>query len=89
MEIHNHGKILRIHTRSHSGVNGNQNAAESKSSEGVERSEEVKPQRLLERLKGNAEVRNRLLVEIQAKVQAGEYATRVAAERAAEQIVGL
>lgn len=88
MEIHNHGNILKLHSRDRAGVAGNRSATLTDTGNGVDSSAEVQPQRLIERLEGDAEVRNRLLVEIQAKIQAGEYLTRVAAERAAEQIVG-
>lgn len=87
MEIH--GKNLKVHAPHKTPAAPHGLAGEVKSGDGVERSEQVKPQRLLERLQGDAEVRNQLLVEIQAKLHAGEYGTRAAVERAAEQIVGL
>ena len=43
---------------------------------------------LLEKLKSGEAIRQQLVVEIQAKVQAGEYLTSAAAYKAAEQIVG-
>ena len=89
MEIHNHGKNLKVHFPTHAGAEPTRAAAEAKNGNGVDRTEQVKPQRLIERLQGNNEVRERLLVEIQARIHAGEYATRVAAEKAAQQIVGL
>jgi hypothetical protein len=89
MEIHNHGKNLKVHYPTQSGANESKVAPELKSANGVDQAEEVKPQRLLERLQGKTEVRERLLVEIQAKIHAGEYSTRAAAEKAAQHIVGL
>ena len=89
MEIHNHGKNLKVHFPTNAGANDAKvAAAELKAGNGVEQAEQVKPQRLLERLQGDTAVRERLLVEIQAKVHAGEYNTRAAAEQAAQQIVG-
>ena len=89
MEISNHGKHLNVPAPHKLGVINSDVTTELKASEGVARSTEVQPQRLLTRLQGDAEVRNRLLVEIQSKVQSGEYFTRAAVERAAAQIVGL
>lgn len=89
MEIHNHGKNLKVHFPAKSGANETNAAAESKNGKGINQTEQVKPQRLIERLRGDNEVRERLLVEIQAKIHAGEYSTRVAAEKAAQQILGL
>ena len=89
MEIHSHGKNLKVHYPVKPGANESNVAPELKSGNGVDQTEQVKPQRLLERLQGDTEVRDRLLVEIQAKIHAGEYSTRVAAEKAAQQIVGL
>ncbi len=84
MEIHNHGNNLKAHIpvnqRSTSNVD---------SGSGVDQTEQVKPQRLLERLDGDAKVRERLLVEIEAKVQTGEYMTQAAAVNAAQHIVDL
>jgi hypothetical protein len=87
MEIH--GKDLKIHATHKTPPAPHGMTGDVKLGDGVEQTEQVKPQRLLERLQGDAEVRSRLLVEIQAKFQAGEYSTRVAAERAATQIIGL
>ena len=85
MEIHSHGKNLKVHFPVQSNA---QSAADTNRGNGVDRTEQVKPQRLIERLQGDNQVRERLLVEIQAKIHAGEYSTRVAAEKAAQQIVG-
>lgn len=84
MEIHNHGNNLNVH------LPGNQNAKAGnlEPGNGLDQTEQVKPQRLLEELHGDAKVRERLLVEIEAKIQAGEYFTRAAAVEAAQQIVG-
>ena len=83
MEIHNGGHNHRLHMQP--------NSADRQTSriEGqqLQAADEVKPSQLLERLEGDAKVRERLLVEIQAKVHAGEYMTRAAAEQAAQQIV--
>ncbi len=87
MEIHNHGKNLKLHFQSKSDKANV--SSDVKSGNAVDQTEQVKPQRLLERLQGDAEVRDRLLVEIQAKIHAGEYSTRAAAEQAAQHIVGL
>jgi hypothetical protein len=85
MEIHSHGKNLKVHFP----VQSNAKSADGPGrGNGVDQTEQAKPQRLIERLQGDTEVRERLLVEIQAKIHAGEYATRVAAEKAAQQIVG-
>ncbi len=48
---------------------------------------ESQTQRLVDRLQGNSDVRNRLLVEVKAKVMSGEYITRAAIERAAERMI--
>lgn len=85
MEIHNHGKNLKVHFQEQTSP---RNATGGVGAENrVDQTEQVKPQRLLERLEGDVKVRERLLVEIQAKVQAGEYLTRAAAVEAAQQIV--
>lgn len=84
MEIHNHGNDHRLHFR------GNESArkpSQAGSESTVQPTDQVEPSRLVERLQGDAEVRERLLVEIQARVLAGEYMTRAAAEQAAQQIV--
>ncbi len=84
MEINNHGKNLHVHF---SANKASRPAGNVENGSAVEQSVETKPQKLLDRLQGDAKVRDRLLVEIQAKVQAGEYLTRAAAEEAAQQIV--
>ena len=84
MEIQNHGNNLKAHITSNQRPTNNVD-----SGSGVDQTEQVKPQRLLERLDGDAKVRERLLVEIEAKVQTGEYMTRAAAVNAAQQIVDL
>lgn len=84
MEINNHGKNLDVHfSKKHSSQSaGNlENAAE------IEQPIQAKSEMLLDRLRGDEKVRSRLLVEIQARVHAGEYFTRAAAEEAAQQIV--
>jgi hypothetical protein len=88
MEISKHGKHLNVPAPHFNSTAANEAAGEAKSGGEVKRAVETQPQRLLERLQGNSEVRNRLLVEIKAKVQAGEYFQRAAVEKAAEQIVG-
>jgi hypothetical protein len=84
MEIHNHGKILTGHLP----ATENARTGSLEPGNGLNQTEQVKPQRLLEKLQGDEKVRDRLLVEIEAKIQAGEYSTRAAAEEAAQQIVG-
>ena len=86
MEIHNHGKDLSVHFPANQ-TGQKSPAGNVENGRGVERQEEAKPQRLLERLQGDAKVRERLLVEIKAKIHAGEYFTRAAAEEAAQNIV--
>lgn len=84
MEINNHSKNLNVHFS----VNQpSRPAGNLENGSAIEQTAETKSTKLLERLQGDAKVRERLLVEIQAKVQAGEYHTRVAAEKAAQQIV--
>ena len=84
MEIHNHGNNSKIQ------INSDKSNREVGGVEGeskVERSAPVGPQQLVERLEGDAAIRERLLVEVKAKVLAGEYLTRAAAEEAAQHIV--
>ncbi|MFK7765598.1 MAG: hypothetical protein AB8B55_00045 [Mariniblastus sp.] len=83
MEIHNHGNNLKapFHKRSNS-------IAETPAESGVDQVKQVKPNGLLDKLESDGKVRERLLVEIKAKVQAGEYLTRAAAVATAEQILG-
>ena len=87
MEIHNHGNNLKVHYQANQNAKGSQAQGGVEAGNGVDRAEQVKPQRLLERLEGDAKVRERLLVEVKAQIQAGEYFTRSAAVEAAEQIV--
>ena len=87
MEIHSHGKNLKVHFQQPQNARSNQANGGVDAGNGVDRTEQVKPQRLLERLQGDVKVRERLLVEIEAKIQAGEYFTRAAAVEAAQQIV--
>gem|GEM_PF-1565044 len=84
MEIYNHGNNPRDRFQINNSSPKPENVENGKE---VDRSDEVKPSQLLERLEGDMNVRERLLVEIQAKVQAGEYSTRAAAESAAQNIV--
>ena len=85
MEIHNHGKNLEVHFQSKNSMPNNKAGVEA--GNGVDRTEPAKPQGLLERLHGDAQVREKLLLGIEAKIAAGEYLTRAAAEEAAQQIV--
>ncbi len=87
MEISKHGKQLIPAPHVQAPV-VNTEAGEVRAAD-VKGSSEVPGQRLLQRLQGDSDVRNRLLVEVQAKYLAGEYATRSAVEKAAEQILGL
>lgn len=84
MEIHNHGHNPKIHIKLDSAKT---EAGKVDRESEVERTNDIKPQQLAERLEGDARVRERLLVEVKAKVAAGEYMTRAAAEEAAKQIV--
>lgn len=88
MEIHNsHGNNLKVNFPT------SQNAKTTNGAGGVEggntsnQVEQVKPQGLLNRLEGDVKAREQLLVEVQAKVQAGEYSTREAAVETAQRIV--
>lgn len=87
MEISKHGKHVTAPPHFQIPV-PNTESGELKSAN-VGAKDETQSQRLLSKLQGDAEVRNRLLVEVQAKFQAGEYATRSAIEKAAQQILGL
>ena len=84
MEIYNHGNNPRDRFQINNSSPKPENVENGKE---VDRSDEVKPSQLLERLEGDMNVRERLLVEIQAKVQAGENSTRAAAGSAAQNIV--
>lgn len=83
MEINNHGKHLKVNIPS---PNVTPKPATGAADAGGE-VEQVKSGTLLERLQGDAKIREQLLFQIKAKFAAGEYATRAAAEAAAEQIV--
>jgi len=83
MEIHNRGNSLRVHFQS----NKPNSSAGNVESGRVDSASQTKPQNLLERLEGDVKVRERLMVEIKAKIQTGEYLTRAAAEDAAQNIV--
>ena len=85
MEIHNHGNNIKAHLPRQ--VAPNDGKAVSQQNK-VARSQAAEPQKLLSQVKSGETVRQQIIVEIKAKLQAGEYATRVAAEQAAEQIVG-
>ena len=85
MEIHNHGNNLKPPFNQRNSQTNSTSGTPAEN--GVDQVKQVKPQRLLEKLDGDAKVRERLLVEIKAKVQTGEYLTRAAAVEAAEQIV--
>lgn len=87
MEISKHGK--HITTTPHLQLSVTNTEGGEVRSANVGAKDETQSQRLLSKLQGDAEVRNRLLFEVQAKFQAGEYATRSAIEKAAEQILGL
>jgi hypothetical protein len=86
MEIHNHGKNLKVHFPANPKANSNQAAGGGEAGKSVDRTEQIKPLRLLDRLEGDVKVRERLLVEIEAKIQAGDYFTRAAAVDAAQEI---
>lgn len=83
MQINGHGKHIKVNPPQ-------PNITGTSANDGVSAGgeiEQIKPQRLLERLQGDAKVREQLLVEVKAKVAAGEYATRAAAVETAQQIV--
>ena len=84
MEIHNHRGNLQPHPKT---TSAGQSANEASGANATDRTTDSQPQRLLEGLRGNDEVRERLLVEITAKVEAGEYNTRAAAAEAAQHLV--
>jgi hypothetical protein len=86
MEISKHGKQIIPSPHFQPVANTEPNEVRSAEVKGIE---EIQSQRLLKRLQGDVEVRNRLLVEVQAKYLAGEYATQSAIDKAAEQILGL
>lgn len=88
MEIHNHGKNLKAHFPPKQAAPQPRSAPELAAGSDVAEANRSNPQRLLEQLESGEAVRKQLLVEIQAKIQAGEYQTRAAAVKAAEQIVG-
>ncbi len=86
MEIQNHGNNLKIH---HSPQGPNRSATTGSRGAGASApAERVSEQQILERLESDNRLRKQLLVEVKAKVLAGEYATRAAAEEAARNIVG-
>jgi len=86
MEIHNHGKNLKVHFPADQNASSKTAAGGLEAGKGVDRTEQIKPVRLLDRLEGDVKVRVRLLVEIEAKIQAGEYETRAAAVNTAQEI---
>ena len=84
MEIHNHGLKSQINFQAN---NPSRNAGNVDSAQAANGTNDVQPSRLIERLEGDAKVRERLLVEVKAKFQAGEYDTQTAIEKAANVIV--
>ena len=86
MEINNHGKNLKAHFPANPNASSHQAAGGVEAGKRSDRTEQIKPLRLLDRLEGDVKVRERLLVEIEAKIQAGEYSTRAAAVDAAQEI---
>lgn len=88
MQINSHGKNLKIHLPENQ-AKPNPKAGSTDSGNGVEQTEQVKPQGLLDRLHGDAKVRERLLVEIESKIQTGEFLTRSAAVETAQAIADL
>lgn len=88
MQINGHGKNLKIHLPE-SLAKPNLKAGSTGSGNGVEQTEQVKSQGLLDRLHGDAKVRERMLVEIESKIQTGEYLTRSAAVETAQAIADL
>lgn len=86
MEIHNPGNNLKIHYTPKPAPKTD--AVDRKAESAVEPAANVSPQQVLDRLASDDRLREQLLVEVKAKVLAGEYLTRAAAEEAAQQIVG-
>ncbi len=88
MQIHGHGKNLKAHFQS------SPSAKQSRAADGASKGSEVartsasNAKSLFDQVKSGDALRKQLLVEIKAKVDAGEYQTRAAAVEAAEQIVG-
>lgn len=83
MQIYNHGENSKIHLRDQ------KPASHLKKGEGageVASGSEVRSKRSIAGPVGDNKVRERLLVEIEARIKAGEYLTRAAAERLAEKI---
>ena len=89
MEIHNHGNNLKVHFPVNSGADNVDSAQTSNEKSGVAKPTATNTSQLTEQIKSGEALRKQLLVEIQAKVHAGEYQTRAAAEEAAARIVGL
>ena len=89
MEIHKHGKNLKVHFPVKPAAQNSGSANGLNREDKVARTNETQPKRLLQQLQSGETVRKQLLVEIQAKIQAGEYATRVAAEQSAADILNL
>ena len=83
MQIHNHGNNPQLHVKADSAKPSQPVESAAKATSGGS----VDDRSMIDRLENDAEVRERLLVEIKAKVQAGEYMTRVAAEEAASRMV--
>ena len=86
MEIHNHGNNLKPHVPA--AQNGQAKTPAGAPGQNAQQTDAPNEQHLLEKLRSGDALRQQLLVEIQAKIQAGEYQTRAAALKAAEQIVG-
>ena len=86
MEIHNPGNNLKIHYTPKPAPQTD--AVDRKADGAVEPKTHVSAQQVLDRLNSDDRLRQQLLVEVKAKVLAGEYLTRAAAEEAAQQIVG-
>lgn len=87
MEISQHGKNLNL-PAPHFPMPVASNDGQLNSGE-IKRIEDTQSPRLIQRVSSDASVRSRLLIELQAKFLAGEYMTRAAIEKAAEQILGL
>ena len=84
MEINNTGPTPRIQIQPQPPSNsaGNVDGGQT-----VNRTDDVQPARLLQRLEGDASVREQQLADVSERFQAGEYSTRSAAEEAAQNIV--
>ena len=83
MEISNHGKRLNPHLPSSANRLPEKTRLDASSNQVDENSRAS----LADQLKGNSEIRNQLLVQIKAKIEAGHYNTAAAFEQAAQKML--